>query len=299
MVEMLQGLKDKISASDAQELVRENAALRNQIDLMNQELMQKSERIQQLETQVDSQNKHIEDLELNQEDVIEELEDAHRQELEEVKRFGDEQANALAHMVPAVAATWCLSEDASLNFVEKVIRTTQNTDKAAAFGTAGARVLRRLIAGEDLAQAINSTVRALKTEKERLACCDGEMADRLEQAFRVRTEVSHFVAVNLVGSSCLYPQNLISGAHLLASMGRPDFAAGIRSTILASGDQASRGMFLGAALGAAVGSPEMIPWKSQTRSADEVSRLSKDVVARCRQERFAAEDSAGIGSLHI
>jgi len=192
----------------------------------------------------------------------------------------DNQANALAHMVPAVAATWCWNEGDALDLVEKVIRTTQNTDEAAAFGTAGARILRRLIMGQSVAQAVNHTVVALMTTKERLPCCDGYFADRLSEVFRVREGITHYQAVNLIGSSCMYPQNLISGAHLLSS-GQTDFVEGIRSTILAAGDQASRGMFLGAALGAAAGSPEMIPWSTQADSAEEVQALAKRIVSSC------------------
>eukprot|EP00929_Paragymnodinium_shiwhaense_P001488 TRINITY_DN101711_c0_g1_i1.p1 TRINITY_DN101711_c0_g1~~TRINITY_DN101711_c0_g1_i1.p1 ORF type:complete len:390 (-),score=30.77 TRINITY_DN101711_c0_g1_i1:45-1112(-) len=193
----------------------------------------------------------------------------------------DSQANALAHMVPIVAATWCLEEQKALDITEHVIRTTQNTDEAAAFGTAGARILRRVIAGKSLADAVNDTVTILRTSKERLPCCDGFFADRLSEAFRVRDRVSHMDAVLLAGSSCMYPQNLVSGAHLLASMTKPDFEAGIRATIMASGDQASRGMFIGAALAAALGSPEEVPWTGQARNAEKVKRLAKAVVSSC------------------
>lgn len=198
----------------------------------------------------------------------------------------DNQANALAHMIPAVAFTWCLSEAESLDFVEKVIRTTQNTDEAAAFGTAGARILRRIILGTDPLQAVNDTIQVLMNTKERLPCCDGFFADRLSEAFLVREGVTHFQAVNLVGSSCMYPQNLISGAHLLAS-GQASFVDGIRSTILAAGDQASRGMFLGAALGAGAGSAGALPksWISQMQSASRVIELGMRIVDSCPAAR--------------
>merc|ERR1712224_258674 len=125
------------------------------------------------------------------------------------------------------------------------------------------------------------TVQTLKNTKKRLPCCDGYLTERLEQAFFVRKGVSHFEAVNLIGSSCSYPQGLISGAHLLASIGTPDFVSGIRATILASGDQASRGMFLGATLGAAIGSPEMVPWTSQVHNAEEIKNLAQAIVSSC------------------
>lgn len=193
----------------------------------------------------------------------------------------DNQANALAHMVPVVAATSCLDEKLALDVVERFIRTTQNTDEAAAFGTAGARVLRRVIAGMSLLEAVNNTAHALRTQKARLPCCDGFFADRLTEAFSVRKVVGHFEAVQLVGSSCMYPQNFVSGAHLLASMDEPSFANGIRATILAAGDQASRAMFLGAALAAFAGTVSAVPWAAKTKSAEEATRLAVSVVSAC------------------
>merc|ERR1719336_1199106 len=62
---------------------------------MNQELMGKSERIEELEKKIEAQDKQIEDLEINQDDIIEELEEAHKLEIEEVQRFGEDQANVL------------------------------------------------------------------------------------------------------------------------------------------------------------------------------------------------------------
>eukprot|EP00931_Biecheleriopsis_adriatica_P054912 TRINITY_DN32365_c0_g1_i1.p1 TRINITY_DN32365_c0_g1~~TRINITY_DN32365_c0_g1_i1.p1 ORF type:complete len:367 (+),score=51.53 TRINITY_DN32365_c0_g1_i1:72-1172(+) len=204
----------------------------------------------------------------------------------------DNQANALAHMIPVVAATWCLPEKDALDIVEQFIRVTQNTDEAAAFGTAGARILRRLMSGASLLEAVNGTASALRTEPERLTCCDGYFADRLTEAFSVRKVVGHFEAVQLVGSSCMYPQNLVSGAHLLASMEVPNFVEGIRSTILAAGDQASRGMFLGASFGASIGSAQELPWVAQTRSAKEVAELAEAVASGCQESTWQLHEVA-------
>ena len=74
-----------------------------------------------------------------------------------------------------------------------------------------------------------------------------------------------------VGQACDYPNNLISGAHLIAQVsgslnnhGVSLFMNGTRQTILAGGDSGSRNMFVGAVLGAL--EPAGIPgtWKFQT-----------------------------------
>ena len=73
-----------------------------------------------------------------------------------------------------------------------------------------------------------------------------------------------------VGQSCDYPNNLLSGAHLIAQ-GVASFADATRQRIIAGGDSASANMFNGAVFGA-LATRQGIPanWTAATRHFPQV-----------------------------
>lgn len=188
----------------------------------------------------------------------------------------DTQANAIVHMVPLVAAL--AGADHMLEEVESLIRITQNTDQAVAFGLAGARVLSKVILGETLLQAVQSTVRDLRDPaRERPMQQDAALADGLERMLG-QLDRTNFDVVKEVGQSCDYPFGLLSGCQLAGQLstvasanGAQAFRLAVRQTIEAGGDSGSRGGFVGALFGAAAGE-SAIPasWKAKYLHYDEV-----------------------------
>jgi hypothetical protein len=72
----------------------------------------------------------------------------------------DAQANCVARLPPMVAAF--AGDAALLPAVANMIRVTQNSDAAVAWGTAAARVLEKVILGETPAAAVSATIAALQ-----------------------------------------------------------------------------------------------------------------------------------------
>merc|ERR1712086_249317 len=164
----------------------------------------------------------------------------------------DTQANAIAHMPVVVARYKGLPE--MLDRVADAIRVTQNTDEAVAFGLAGARILENVIIGPE-GQSGLAAVRAAvddmkQPHRKHPMPQDADLASRIDKVL-TQLDRSNFDVVMEVGQACDYPNNLISGAHLIAQVtGDSLFVNGTRQTIIAGGDSGSRNMFVGAVLGA-------------------------------------------------
>lgn len=195
----------------------------------------------------------------------------------------DTQANAVVHMIPVVAAL--TGRPGMLDAVEEAIRVTQNTDDAVAFGMAAARVLRGVILGHTPLEAVRRAAAELQDfGREHPNAEDGDLADGM---IKVLDELDrpNFDVVQEVGQSCDYPFGLWSGSHLVAQISdllqespTNAFMNATRQTILAGGDSASRGTFVGAVLGAAVGETGLPQaWKDKHlhygEMADQASAL--------------------------
>lgn len=178
----------------------------------------------------------------------------------------DDQANAIAHMVPVVARF--AGADELLDHVAAVVRVTQNTDRAVAFALAAARILEHAIlhGGDPIGSsdgaadadpalrahgAVSAAVLAMRQpDRVHPTVHDGTLADRLEALLSTASlNRSNFEVVQAVGQSCDYPNNLLSGAHLIAQ-GAPTYVDAVRQRILAAGDSCSANMFNGAVFGA-------------------------------------------------
>jgi ADP-ribosylglycohydrolase len=197
----------------------------------------------------------------------------------------DTQANALVHMVPLTAAL-AGNETALLTQVASLIRVTQNTDEAVAFGLAGARILNKVIAGAELAQAVDAVASELQAHPRMKQ--DQFLASGLKSVMS-KLDVPNFDVVKEVGQSCDYPFNLWGGSHLVATMSEKAaasqkqattaFMLGMRQTIEVGGDSASRSNYVGALLGAAAGESG-IPsaWKEKYLHYDSVLKDAKKLL---------------------
>lgn len=194
----------------------------------------------------------------------------------------DNQADALAHMIPVVALYAGSSEEMLLN-VDTVIRVTQDTDDAVAFGLAGARILEKLmiynITGFAAVQATIADMTAANRSQPYPE--DASLAQGLQAALDALGTPNLDYCLQ-IGQSCDYPNNLWTGGHLIAQLNgtASAYVDAIRQTILAGGDSASRGMFVGAMQAARVGSLDTIPasWVASTGVYASVLPLAQALV---------------------
>lgn len=173
----------------------------------------------------------------------------------------DTQANSIVHMIPLMAAlAGGANQRQSLQSVEELIRVTQNTDEAAAFGLAGARILSGVIQGWSLENAVTSVTKTLQDAKRVLPKQqDAFLAGHLEEVLS-QLDRPNYDVVMTVGQSCDYAFGLWSGSHLAAQLsdmaaknGTRAYMVAMRQTIEAGGDSGSRGGYVGALFGAAAG----------------------------------------------
>jgi len=188
----------------------------------------------------------------------------------------DDQANAIAHM-PLVVARYA-GDEIMLDHVATLIRITQNTGNAVAFGMAGARILEKIIMGSTGIDAVKLTSKELKDPSRKHPMPeDAKLATGLDH---VLTELgkSNFDVVQEVGQSCDYPFNLWSGAHLIAQ--EPDFINATRQRIMSGGDSGSANLFNGAIFGAIAGE-KSIPaeWKQKTMHYQEILVAAKALLS--------------------
>jgi ADP-ribosylglycohydrolase len=115
----------------------------------------------------------------------------------------DTQANAVAHM-PLVVAKFAGQADL-LDQVEHLIRVTQNTNDAVAFGLAGARILEAVILGDSGIIAVKKAVTAMKSaSRSHPMDEDAALAKGIEHVLS-ELDKSSFDVVQEVGQSCDYP----------------------------------------------------------------------------------------------
>jgi ADP-ribosylglycohydrolase len=207
----------------------------------------------------------------------------------------DTQANAIVHMVPVVAAlAGNVDESHMLTAVESLIRVTQNTDQAVAFGLATARILSRVIQGQTPLDAVTAVVEDLQDTKR--VCPQAEDQFLAQGLKKVLAEVGlpNFDVVKTVGQACDYPYNLWGGSHLAAQLSplssaapTQSFMLAIRQTIEAGGDSASRGNFVGALFGAAAGEAALpAEWKAKYLHYNTVLADAKKLLVKTSTERI-------------
>ena len=169
---------------------------------------------------------------------------------------------------------------------ETVIRVTQDTDDAVAFGLAAARVLEILITtnatGVEAVTAVAATLRDPARAHPNTE--DAALAAGLTKVLGELSTPNAEVCMS-IGQSCDYPFNLWTGSHLIAQLAATpaDYTSGVRQTILAGGDSGSRGMFVGAAqaarAAAAAGGAIPAAWIAATTAAADVQTLAAQLVS--------------------
>ena len=194
----------------------------------------------------------------------------------------DDQADAVAHVVPVVAL---LAGNTSrmLAVADTVIRVTQNTDNGVAFGLAAARLLEHvLIGGLAGAAAVRATVadmtapgRASPYPQD--AALAARMTDAISDA-NVAMDYSDYVLS--AGQSCDYPFQLSAVSNLLARGLAYENATAL--AIRAGGDSASRNMFAGAVAAALLGDKAALPadWAQKTTAYPTLAPLAAKLVAQ-------------------
>ena len=131
----------------------------------------------------------------------------------------DTQADALAHIVPVVAV-YAGNTSAMLAAAETVIRVTQDTDGAVAFGCAGARLLETaILSNVSGLEAVTRTMYALRDPaRVHPLAADGALADGLQRVLGMLDTPNAAVCL-AIGQSCDYPFNFWTAAHLIAQLG--------------------------------------------------------------------------------
>uniref|UniRef100_A0A7S0HZ39 ADP-ribosylglycohydrolase n=1 Tax=Hanusia phi TaxID=3032 RepID=A0A7S0HZ39_9CRYP len=196
--------------------------------------------------------------------------------IEQGKKFpacgaDDAQANSLVKVPVAVARF--LGEDNWPARVEEVIRAHQNNDVAVMYGVASAHILHRILTtGVNPREAIG------------WAAEDGSpLADEARMKLRdaVKYASSHDAteAASHWGSSCRLPGAFLVSVHVM--LNAKTYEDAIRTNIMASGDQCSRGCFIGACMAAANGGESIPPsWVVKVDDFDDVANLT-DKLMKC------------------
>lgn len=155
----------------------------------------------------------------------------------------DEQIPAFTKVPPIVAAF--AGHDEMLPYVEEAVRVTNNNDEAVMYSLFAARALEAVIQGASIDDALMQAFEASdwdeKGQRKMQAAFDSDMTDPLELGPKF-------------GMTCHLYQAIPLSVALLRNASA-DYKAGVRANILAGGDQAGRGIFIGAMLGAAHGVP--------------------------------------------
>jgi ADP-ribosylglycohydrolase len=183
----------------------------------------------------------------------------------------DEQTVTLCRLAPVVAAH--ARDDDLAARVEAVVRVCQNNDRAVAHALVYAALLRRLLAGEGLMEAVEA---AVAVTPEPFA---GEIRDRLDDA-REMADLPAIHATGEVGRSCYLPNTFPSMLHVLVRHGDEPPTA-LLETVRAGGDNASRAAVVGAWLGAAHGERAWpTDWWAKVRAAPRLEPMIERLARR-------------------
>jgi len=146
----------------------------------------------------------------------------------------DDQANAVARLPPLVAAF--AGDERLLPAVERMVRVTQDSDVAAAWGMAAARVLEAVILGAAPADAVGVALSQLRDPaRVHPGALDAHVADAMEVAVSL-AGVPHADAVSQLGRNCHLPGSAQSPMHALIAQrletGAAAYQAAVMDTIL-------------------------------------------------------------------
>ncbi|XP_067889082.1 selenoprotein J isoform X2 [Heterodontus francisci] len=181
----------------------------------------------------------------------------------------DPQMDGVAKVAPLVAL---YAGDPKLpQYVEEAVRITQDDNLAVKCSIAAAAVLEEFL----LRPQEEGFLEKMKGRPELSI-----IANKLPEVLKLHG-TAHREVVQKFGSSCAIPGNLLNSLHcLLVTPSLSDYPATMRLTMAAGGCNCSRLSFVGACVGAVVGS-RGIPtdWVRKTQHGDSIKKLSEALVA--------------------
>ena len=146
--------------------------------------------------------------------------------------------------------------------VERLTRVCQNNERAVDYVTGHALVLRELFNGTGLGDSFAAAAEQLPANSEAAA---GISQARAQAALPVLEATLKF------GQSCPLPSSFPAATHC-ALQHEADFAAALRATAAAGGDNAARAAMIGAWLGAAHGIGAIpVAWREKLAARNEIS----------------------------
>jgi ADP-ribosylglycohydrolase len=197
---------------------------------------------------------------------------AHPGEAYDYQDGADDDQLATASRLAPVAARHFRDED-YLEVVERATRVCQNNERAVAYLTAHALILRELFWGK----ALESAFRTAAQEVSAHTGHGVEVAAGIDSALSAR-HLSVKDATMEFGQSCPLASSFPAAVHCALRHGG-DFSEAIRATAEAGGDSAGRAAMIGAWLGAALGIaavPE--EWCRRLADGEEIGRHVEQLV---------------------
>ena len=193
----------------------------------------------------------------------------------------DTQADAMPHAMIVVALM--AGHPKMLETCGTIIRVTQNTEKAVAYGTAYARIMEKIVLGS-ATSGLDAVQAAIKELEDPSRCCKTLYDAELARGLRNYTNAENLRRPNIdvvleVGQSCDWPFNLWGGGHLIAQ--GADFANATTQTIRAGGDMCSRNMYVqgfNAARQGAAAIPQ--EWRNKTGAFNTYQQQARLLVSK-------------------
>uniref|UniRef100_A0A383VKV4 ADP-ribosylglycohydrolase n=1 Tax=Tetradesmus obliquus TaxID=3088 RepID=A0A383VKV4_TETOB len=178
----------------------------------------------------------------------------------------DTQANSLCKL-PLIAAVYAGSPELPAA-VEASIRAQQNNDASVTMGLAAAKILEKVILGSSIDEAL-----AWAQQQGNLPPAEAQL---VSAALAAKGEPFN-TAAQKFGVACSMPGAFQNA--LLAAAGANSYSDGIRTNMMAGGDNCSRSVYLGALLGAAYG-VEGVPqeWRAKVTGWPEMEAAIDAVV---------------------
>lgn len=176
----------------------------------------------------------------------------------------DDQPAGITRLAPLVALYY---READLpGIVDRATRVCHNNDRAVAYNRAHAMILRELFSGGTLDAAAGRAAEQVS----RLGAGGAEAAEKIDAALAGR-DLPVREATMKFGQSCplagSFPAALQCAVHH-----RDDFAAALRASSAAGGDNAARGAMIGSWLGASLGIKALPPqWCETLAARDEIA----------------------------
>jgi ADP-ribosylglycohydrolase len=194
----------------------------------------------------------------------------------------DNQADALAHIIPVIALLGGNTTE-MLATCDTVIRVTQNTDEAVAFGLAGARVLSHILIDKmDGKSAVTAAIADMRDpNRAQPYSQDAKLANDMEDAIsQSNLDMDYVTYVLGVGQSCDYPFQISAGSNLIAR--NLPYKNATALAIFAGGDSGSRNFYVGAANAAILGNVTALPsdWMTAATCYSQVSTLAAQLVSK-------------------